>query len=98
MSNCRHELIADLESVLTSQQYSPVVVRNYCTYASGFLNYLAQRDIPIADMIEAHVAQHLRHTIVLFQKHRGRLPSARWHELPRSGIHALLRLAWLDTL
>jgi hypothetical protein len=73
-------------------------MRNYCTYVSGFLNYLALWDIPIADVIEAHVAQCLRRAIALFQKHRGRLPSARWGEIPRSGIHALLRLAWLDML
>ncbi len=30
-----------LESVLTNQQDSPVVVRNYCTYAAGLPNYLA---------------------------------------------------------
>ena len=67
MPNCRHDLIADPESVLTSQRDSPVVVKNDCTYVSGFLNYLAPWDIPIADMIEAHAAQHLRHAIVLFQ-------------------------------
>ena len=98
MSNCRYDLIADLEFILTSQHDSSVVVRNCCTYVSRFLNYLAQRDIPIADVIEAHMAQYLRHAIALFQKHRGRLPSTRWGEVPRSEIHALLRLARLDTL
>ncbi|MGH1482337.1 MAG: hypothetical protein ACRBM6_27010 [Geminicoccales bacterium] len=50
------------------------------------------------DLIEVHLAQYLRHAIVLFHKHRGRIPSARRGEVPRSGIHALLRLARLETL
>ena len=36
---------------------------------------------------------YLRHAIVKFEKERGRRPSARWYKVPRSGIHALLRLA-----
>jgi site-specific recombinase XerD len=93
MSDTRHDLIATLASSLISQRYSPVVVRNYCSYASGFLDYLGQRGILIADVIDVQVEQYLRHAIVLFKKQRGRCPSARWHEVPRSGIHALLRLA-----
>lgn len=93
MPDSRHELIATLNSSLISQRYSPVVVRNYCTYASGFLDYLGQRGIPVADVIDVQVEQYLQHAIVMFQKQRGRRPSARWHEVPRSGIHALLRLA-----
>lgn len=92
MSDNRHELIAALNSSLLGQRYSPVVARNYSTYASGFLDYLGQRGIPIADVIDVQVEQYLRHAIVLFQKQRGRRPSERWHEVPRSGIHALLRL------
>jgi site-specific recombinase XerD len=93
MPDIRHELIAALNSSLVSQRYSPVVVRNYCTYASGFLDYLGQRGILVADVIDVQVEQYLRHAIVMFEKQRGRRPSARWHEVPRSGIHALLRLA-----
>lgn len=93
MSDNRHELIAALNSLLIGQRYSPVVVKNYCTYASGFLDYLGQRNILIADVIDVQVEQYLRYAIVLFEKQRGRRPSARWHEVPRSGIHALLRLA-----
>ena len=92
MSDNRYELIAALNSSLIGQRYSPVVARNYCTYASGFLDYLGQRDIPVADVSEAQVEQYLRHATVVFEKRRGRCPSARWHEVPRSGIHALLRL------
>ena len=63
MSNTDRELIAELEAVLTSQRYSPVVVGNYCAYARGFLDYLAQRSIPITEVTEAQVAQYLRHAI-----------------------------------
>jgi len=92
MSDNCHELIAALHSSLISQRYSPVVARNYCTYASGFLDHLGQRGIPVADVIDVQVEQFLRHAIIQFEKQRGRRPSARWHEVPRSGIHALLRL------
>ena len=93
MSDNRHELIAALKSALISERYSSVVVRNYCAYASAFLDYLGQRGIPIADVVDGQIEQYLRHAIVQFQKQRGRRPSGRWHEVPRSGIHALLRLA-----
>ncbi|NKJ03032.1 site-specific integrase [Novosphingobium sp. SG707] len=92
MSDNRNELIAALSSSLISQRYSPVAARNYCTYASRFLDYLAQRGIPIANVTDELVEHYLRHAIMLFEKQRGRPPSVRWHEVPRSGIHALLRL------
>jgi integrase/recombinase XerD len=55
MSDNHHELIAALNSSLIGQRYNPVVARNYSTYASGFLNYLEQRGIPIADVIDVQV-------------------------------------------
>lgn len=55
MPDNRHELIATLNSSLISQRYSPVVVKNYCTYASGFLDYLGQRGIPVVDVIDVQV-------------------------------------------
>jgi integrase/recombinase XerD len=39
------------------------------------------------------VAQYLRHAIALFRKRHGRPPGPYRHSIPRSGIHALLRLA-----
>jgi site-specific recombinase XerD len=93
MSNTDCELIAELKAALTSQQYSPVVVGNYCAYSRGFLDYLERRDIPILEVAEAQVAQYLRHAIGLFRKRHGRPPGPHWHSIPRSGIHALLRLA-----
>jgi integrase/recombinase XerD len=92
MPKSNRELIAELKAVLTSQQYSPVVIRNYCAYALGFLDYMGQREIPIAGVTGAQVAQYLRHAILLFRKRRGRRPSPRWHQIPSASIHALLRL------
>jgi site-specific recombinase XerD len=93
MSNTDLGLIAELRNVLTSQKYSPVVIGNYCAYARWFLEYLARREIPITDVTEAHVAHYLRHATATFRKRHGRSPGPYWHSIPRSGIHALLRLA-----
>lgn len=93
MSNTDRELIAKLADVLTRQNYSPVVVGNYCAYARGFLEYLARREIPVAAVTAPQVAQYLRHSAGSFRKCHGRPPSPHWHSIPRSGIHALLRLA-----
>lgn len=87
------DLIAELKGALTSRQYSRTVIGNYCAYARGFLDYLARRSIPIADVTEIQVAHYLRHTITTFRKRYGRSPGPYWHLSPRSGIHALLRLA-----
>ena len=93
MPNTDCELIAELKVVLISQRYSPVVAGNYCAYARGFLDYLAQRRIPITEVTAAQVAHYLHHAIALFRKRHGRPPGSYWHSIPRSGIHALLRLA-----
>jgi integrase len=93
MSNTNDQLITELRAVLASQRYSPVVAGNYCAYARGFLDYLAQRSIPITEVTEAQVAHYLHHAIALFRKRHGRPPGSYWHSIPRSGIHALLRLA-----
>lgn len=92
MSKSDRELITELEAVLTSQQYSPVVVGNYCAYARGFLDHLARRNILVADVTEAQVEQYLRDAVGLFQQRRGRRPGPRWHQIPCAGVHALLRL------
>ena len=91
MLKSERELITELKTLLTSQRYSPVVIGNYCAYAHEFLNYLMQRGISVADVSEAEVERYLCHAIALFRKRRGRLPGKRWHEIPQSGIHALLR-------
>jgi integrase/recombinase XerD len=93
MTNTDRDLIAELADGLTRQRYSPVVVRNYCAYAREFLAYLAQHEIPVTAVTPSRVAQYLRHATVTFRKRRGRPPAPHWHSIPRSGIHALLRLA-----
>jgi site-specific recombinase XerD len=93
MLNVDNELIAELRIVLTKQRYSPVVIGNYCAYARGFVEYLAQQNIEVTDVTEAQVAQYLQHAIAMFGQRHGRTPARDWHSIPRSGIHALLRLA-----
>jgi integrase/recombinase XerD len=92
MSKYEPELIVELEAVLIGRRYSPVVIRNYCSYAREFLDYLMHQGIPVADVTEIEVAEYLRHAAAQFRNRRGRRPSKRWHEVPQSGIHALLRL------
>ncbi|MBN9056172.1 MAG: tyrosine-type recombinase/integrase [Hyphomicrobium sp.] len=93
MSNTERDLIAELAAELTRQSYNAVVVRNYCAYAREFLAYLAQHEMPIRAVTPPQVAQYLRHATVAFRKRRRRRPASHWHSIPRSGIHALLRLA-----
>lgn len=93
MLNADNELIDELRIVLTKQRYSSVVIGNYCAYARGFVEYLAQRNIKVAQVTEAQVAQYLQYAIGMFHKRHGRAPAREWHSIPRSGIHALLRLA-----
>ena len=92
MSKSDRELITELKATLTSQQYSPVVIGNYCAYARGFLDHLTRRNIVVADVTEAQVEQYLRDAVALFRQRRGRRPGPRWHQIPCAGIHALLRL------
>lgn len=93
MSNSDRDLIAELAEGLTSQNYSPVVVRNYCAYARGFLGFLAQHEIPVTAVTPSQVAQYLRRAAANFRKRHGRRPGPHWHSIPRAGIHALLHLA-----
>ncbi|SDH00996.1 site-specific integrase [Pelagibacterium luteolum] len=93
MSNTNDQLITELRTVLSSQQYSPVVIGNYCAYARGFVEYLAQQSIDVVEVTETQVVQYLHHAVALFRKRHGRSPGPYWHSIPRSGIHALLRLA-----
>ena len=81
MTKADRQVITELETELTSQEYSPVVVRNYCAYARGFLDHLAQRNIPVADVTEAQVEQYLREAVTLFQRRHGRRPGPRWHQI-----------------
>lgn len=92
MTKADREEIIELEAVLTSLEYSPVVVRNYCAYACGFLDHLTHQNIPVAYVTEAQVERYLCDAVALFRERYGRHPGPRWHQLPQAGIHALLRL------
>jgi site-specific recombinase XerD len=93
MPNNDRDLIAKLADGLTRQSYSPVVVRNYCAYARDFLAHLAPYEVPVTAVAPEDVAHFMRHAVANFRNRRGRPPGPHWHSIPRSGIHALLRLA-----
>ncbi len=93
MTDTNAKLIAKLGDVLTHQKYSPVVVANYCSYARAFLEYLALRSLSVTTVTPPQVEQYLRQAIGSFRKRHGRSPGPNWHSIPRSGIHALLRVA-----
>ena len=85
-------LIAMLKEHLTQQRYNPVVVQNYCNYASQFLQYLEKRNIAVEEATPAHVSDHLRCAVQRYRRRRGRPPAERWTSIPRSAVHAVLRL------
>lgn len=93
MSSTHGELIAELSKLLTEQNYNPVVVANYRSYARAFLDYLAERDMPVATVTPSQVEQYFCHAINCFHARYGRPPCSRWHRLPRTAICKLLRLA-----
>ena len=49
--------------------------------------------MPVTTVTPPQVEQYLRHAIRSFRRRHGRPPGPHWHSIPRSGIHALLRLA-----
>lgn len=93
MLKLHDELIAELSNLLTTQNYNPVVVANNRLYARAFLDYLAECDIQVAAVTSAQVDQYFAYAAQDFEAQYGRLPSARWHMLPRTAIAKLLRLA-----
>lgn len=50
MSKSEHELLTELRAILTNQRYNPTVIRNHCTYAQEFLEYLQHRGICVTDV------------------------------------------------
>lgn len=93
MLKLHDELIEELAKSLTEQNYNPVVVTNHRLYARRFLDYLAERDMPVAMVTPAQVDQYFRHAVHCFHDRYGRPPSSRWHRLPNTAIGRLLRLA-----
>jgi hypothetical protein len=93
MLKLHDELIEELAKLLMEQNYNPVVVTNHRLYARRFLDYLAERDMPVAMVTPAQVDQYFRHAVHCFHGRYGRPPSSRWHRLPNTAIGRLLRLA-----
>jgi integrase/recombinase XerD len=87
------ELIEELVKSLTDENYNPVVVTNHRLYARRFLDYLAQRDMPVAMVTPTQVDQYFRDAVRCFHDRYGRPPNSRWHKLPHTAIGRLLRLA-----
>lgn len=86
-------LVAELKDALTRQRYNRVAVHNYCRNAGYFLAYLETRKIALEAVAPAEVTAYLRFAVRQFHKRHGRAPAHYWIGLPRSGIHALLKLA-----
>jgi len=93
MPNEHRALVECLRETLTKQQYSPVVVHNYCRNADYFLRYLAKQQITLQAVTPIQVADYLHLAVRQFRKRHGRAPASFWISIPRSGIHALLKLA-----
>lgn len=85
-------LIAQLREALTQRRYNPVAVHNYCRNASCFLCYMAERKIAVEAATPGDVSNYLRIAVRRFRKRHGHSPAPSWTSIPRSGIHALLRL------
>lgn len=86
-------LVAELNDALTRQRYSRVAVHNYCRNAGYFLAYLTARKVALEAVTPADVTNYLRFAVRQFHKRHGRAPARYWIGIPRSGIHALLKLA-----
>src|SRR5260370_28521399 len=93
MSHGYGTLVAELKDALTRQRYNRVAVHNYCRNAGYFLAYLEARKIALEAVTPTEVTQYLRFTVRQFRKRHGRAPARYWIGIPRSGIHALLKLA-----
>jgi integrase/recombinase XerD len=92
MPNDHSVLIAQLRELLTQQRYSVAVVHNYCRNADDFLQYLVQRNIAVETATPAQVSDYLRGAVRRFRQRHGYAAAEYWQSIPRSGIHALLRL------
>jgi site-specific recombinase XerD len=86
-------IVAELKDALTRQRYNRVAVHNYCRNAGYFLAYLAARKVALEAVTPADVTDYLRLAVRQFRKRHGRAPARYWIGIPRSGIHALLKLA-----
>ncbi|RVE82839.1 site-specific integrase [Sinorhizobium meliloti] len=90
----QHEYRASVErlrEILTLRRYNPAVVHNYIRNADCFLSYLAERKIAFASVTPTIVSDYLRLAVRQFRKRHGHAPAEYWVNIPRAGIHALLR-------
>lgn len=87
------ELVARLRASLAQQRYSAMVIHNYCVNAESFLRHLAQARIALEAVTPRHVVDYLDDAVIQFRERRGHDPAPFWRSIPRSGIHAMLKLA-----
>lgn len=93
MSHEHRALVVQLREALTQQRYNSAVVHNYCRNADYFLSYLKERKIALEAVTPITVSNYLSLAVQRFRERHGRAPAHAWASIPRSGIHALLKLA-----
>jgi len=93
MSHEYSALVLQLRETLARQRYNAVVIDNYCRNADYFLTYLADRKMAVEAVTPMIVSAYLREAVRQFRKRHGRPPAQYWVNIPRSGIHGLLKLA-----
>jgi integrase/recombinase XerD len=93
MSHEYSALVLQLRETLARQRYNAVVIDNYCRNADYFLTYLAGRKMAVEAVTPVIVSDYLRDAVRQFRKRHGRRPAQYWVNIPRSGIHGLLKLA-----
>jgi integrase/recombinase XerD len=86
-------LVERLKETLARLRYNPVVFHNYCRNADSFLSYLVERKIALEAVTPTEVSHYLRLAVRRFRKRHGHAPARYWVNIPRAGIHALLKLA-----
>jgi integrase/recombinase XerD len=86
-------LVSQLREALTKQRYNPVVVDNYCRHADYFIVYLTAQGIALEAVTPMEVSDYLRLAVRRFRMRHGRVPARYWLNIPRAGIHALMKLA-----
>jgi site-specific recombinase XerD len=86
-------LVERLRETLAGLRYNPVVVHNYCRNADSFLSYLAEWKISLEAVTPTEVSHYLRLAVRRFRKRHGHAPARYWANIPRAGIHGLLKLA-----
>lgn len=92
MPKSNEELIAELKALLASQRYHSGATGNYCRSARRFLDYLERKEIQVEDATETLVSAYISHASRMLRERHGQSGPYQ-HPIPRSGIHAVPRLA-----